>query len=126
MRTFKFSVFCVLGLFFYALCYAFFWAATWFIFYSFKSESGDYAHGVAMIAVLTASLSAIRLVREARSFYGPEESPLIGTGEHGSTASLLFEHYGNRVTGTAYLLGQLFLAGPFCIIKSLSYLGPRP
>jgi hypothetical protein len=123
MRIFKFSVFCVLGLLFYALCYAFFWAATWFILYSFlRSAPRDYAHGVAMIAVLTATLSAIRLVREARSFYGPEESPLIGTGEHGSTASILFEHYGNRVTGTAYMLGQLFLAGPFCIIKSLSYL----
>jgi hypothetical protein len=123
MRIVKFSVFCLLGLFFYALCYAFFWAATWFILDSFRrSAPHDYAHGAAMIAVLTATLSALRLVREARSFYGPEESPLIGTGEHGSTASILFEHYGNRVTGTAYMLGQLFLAGPFCIIKSLSYL----
>jgi len=28
----------------------------------------------------------------------------------------------NRVTGPAYLLGQLFLAGPFSFIKALSYL----
>lgn len=123
MRYVKFSVFCLLGLFFYALCYAFFWAASWFILYSFLRDAPrEYAHLAATIAVLAATLSAINLVREARAFYGPEDSPLIGTGQHGTTASILFEHYGNRVTGTAYVLGQLFLAGPFCIIKSLSYL----
>ncbi len=127
MRYLKLSIFVVLGLIAYALCYAFFWGATWFILYSFLKETPrSYAHLGGVLAVLTATISALNLLREARTFYTPDESPLIGTGRHESTASLMFEHYGNRVTGTAYVLGQLFLAGPFCLIKATSYLGSKP
>lgn len=122
MRYFKLCIFLAFGLFAYALCYGFFWAAGWFMLYSFlKTTPREYAHLAGIIAVLIATLSALNLLREARSFYEAEKSPLVGTGRHDSTASRLFEHYGNRVTGTAYLLGQLFLAGPFCMIKAASY-----
>lgn len=127
MRYLKLSVFVILGVISYALCYAFFWAASWFILYSlFRGFPRSYAHLIGASAVLIATLSALSLLRSARKFYGPEDSPLIGTGRHDTAASVLFEHYGNRVTGTAYLLGQLFLAGPFCLIKAGSYLKPKP
>lgn len=123
MRMLKFSIFCLLGLFAYSMCYVFFWGATWFVLSSLARHTPrEYAHLAGIVAVLTATWSALRLLREARSFYGPEDSPLIGTGQYDSTASVLFEYYGNRVTGPAYLLGQLFLAGPFCLIKAFSYL----
>lgn len=69
-----------------------------------------------MLAVIT--VSGYQLWKRRGGFYGYHESALFHDPGDDSGGGMAVDFYAHRVTGPAYLLGQLFAAGPLLALRA--------
>lgn len=82
-------------------------------------------HGITLAGMLIVLISGYRQWREKGGTYGYHQSALyhhLGD-EHAGAA--LVDHYAHRVTAPAYVISQVFLAGPLLLLKSATLLASR-
>lgn len=73
---------------------------------------------IAAVVLLLITWSGIRHAKRTGGFYGFAESSLNLRLDESMGSALMVENYVGRVTGPAYVLSQLFLAGPLCASRA--------
>lgn len=71
---------------------------------------------VCCLAVLT--VSGFRSWKAGGGLHGYHESALYHELDLNSGGSMMVDLYAHRVTGTAHLLSQIFMAGPLCLLRA--------
>lgn len=114
---------CLVGSFLgYGAAYLFFRHVPAFIAGSFhyKLPASAYA-GFSVFILLILTYSGYRLWKTRGGFYGYHESALYHDLGEDSAGSTVVDFYAHRVTGPAYMLGQLFAAGPLLALRGAGY-----
>ena len=106
----------------YGAAYLFFRYVPQFIAGSFhyKLPAAAYA-GFSVFVLLILTYSGYRLWKTRGGFYGYHESALYHDLGEDSAGSVVVDFYAHRVTGPAYVLGQLFAAGPLFALRGIGY-----
>lgn len=109
----------LLSLIAYVVAFYFFKFAWLLITSSFSDtvRSYDTAFAIACLGIVT--VAGIRHGRTGKGHYGLEDSGLQVQIDADSGGAFFTELYANRVTTPAYLLSQVFLAGPLQLIKCM-------
>jgi len=69
--------------------------------------------------------SGYRTWKARGGLFGYHESGLYHDLGEDSAGALVVDFYAHRITGPAYLIGQIFMAGPLGILKSFTHLRSR-
>lgn len=85
----------------------------------------DWLNLAAALILVAISASGYRLWRNGGGFSSYHESGLYHNLDPVSGGGLAMDFYAHRVTGPAFLLGQLFLAGPLMILRALQHFKNR-
>lgn len=80
---------------------------------------------VAGSALLIVALSGYRVWRKRGGFYGYHESALYHDLGEDSAGAVVVDFYTHRITGPAYVLGQVFLAGPLLLLRAGTLMASR-
>jgi hypothetical protein len=110
------------------------YAAAYFFFRYFPHlvarQFGFHPSGLAMacfacgiLALIT--FSGYRLWKRRGGFYGYHESSLYHDLGDSTAGAVVVDHYAHRITGPAYVLAQVFLAGPLLALRSASHFRNR-
>jgi hypothetical protein len=70
--------------------------------------------------LLLVTLSGYRVWKNRGGFHGYHESSFFHDLGEESGGGMMMDHYAHRITGPAYVLSQLFLAGPLLAIRGFS------
>lgn len=117
------AVFCILGSAMgYLAAYLFFRHVPAFIARSFGIPLSSLAFaGFAAVVLCVLTYSGYRLWKTRGGFYGYHESALYHDLGENSGGGSAMDFYAHRVTGPAYMLGQLFAAGPLLALRAWFY-----
>ncbi len=110
----------------FALAWLFFrYSATW-ILDSFR-VSTSWAPWLAVGALAGVCLSGHATWKRGQGFQSYVESALYHNlpGGADTAGANVVDHYAHRVTGPAYVLGQVFLGGPILLLKGIAHLRQR-
>ncbi|MEK0451611.1 MAG: hypothetical protein RL088_3879 [Verrucomicrobiota bacterium] len=125
-QTTKAVVLIIGGLFCCWLAFLFFRYATVFLGSQFRQSLPRWLPDVVGFAGLAASwVSGYRVWKADGGLFGYHESGLYHDLGDASAGAFMMDRYMHRVTGPAYLLGQVFMAGPLWILKSCTLLRSR-
>jgi hypothetical protein len=114
------------GLVCFCLAYLFFRYMPAFVAAQFKYPySPVMANGVAGIALLIVAFSGYRVWRKKGGFYGYHESALYHDLGEDTAGAVVVDFYTHRITGPAYVLGQIFLAGPLLLLRAGTLMASR-
>ena len=83
------------------------------------------ATGIGISGLAAAWLSGYRTWKARGGLFGYHESGLYHDLEEDTAGAFVVDFYAHRVTGPAYVLGQMFMAGPQFILRSLTLLRSR-
>ncbi len=78
-----------------------------------------------LTGVAATCFSGYRIWKRKGGLYSYHESGLYLNLNHDTGGAVVVSHYANRVTGPAYLLGQIFLAGPLWLLQALTLINSR-
>lgn len=107
------------GVFCYFLAWAFFTHLPRLIAYQFGLElPGTVALAIVITGLAAVTLTGYRTWRAGGGLKGYHESALYHERDVQSGGSLMVDIYAHRITGSAHILSQIFLAGPLGILKS--------
>ena len=76
---------------------------------------------LALLILIVITLSGYRQWKKRGGFYGYHESSLYHDLGEDTAGALVVDFYAHRVTGPAYLLSQLFLAGPLLALRAITH-----
>jgi hypothetical protein len=108
------------------LAYLFFRYLPAFVAYNFGHPlSAQVANAVAGAALVLISLSGYHVWRKRGGFYSYHQSGLYFRWGEDAVASVLVDHYAPRITGPAWVLGQIFLAGPLLMLRAGTLIASR-
>ena len=108
------------------LAYLFFRYVPVFLAWQFGQKlSATAAVGIGLLGVGSAWFSAWRTWKARGGLFGYNESGLYHDLGEDTAGAVVVDHYAHRVTGPAYLLGQIFMAGPQFILKARALLRSR-
>jgi hypothetical protein len=117
------GVVCVAGsLLGYGAAYLFFRYVPTFIAHQFRLGWPSWwfvAFSLAMLVVVT--ISGYRLWKTRGGFYGYHESAVYHDFGGDSGGGTVVDFYAHRITGPAYMLGQVFAAGPLLALRALRH-----
>jgi len=82
-------------------------------------------HGIVAAGMLIVLLSGYRLWKAKGGTYGYHQSALHHHFGDEHAGAALVDHYAHRVTAPAYIISQVFLAGPLLLLKSATLLASR-
>jgi hypothetical protein len=111
------------GVFYSWLAYLFFAYSGVFLDHQFRLQIPEIMHvciGLAGLAGIW--ITGYRVWKSGGGLYSYHDSALYHNFGRASGGSFMLEMYAHRVTGTAYILSQIFLAGPLWILKAASLL----
>jgi hypothetical protein len=83
------------------------------------------AVGIGMLGLAAVWFSGYRTWKAKGGLFGYHESGLYHDLGEDSAGAAVVDFYAHRVTGPAYMLGQIFMAGPQGILNSLTLLRSR-
>lgn len=83
------------------------------------------ANLITAAVLLVITISGYRVWRRRGGFYGYHQSSLYFRLEGDSVAGVAAEYYVHRIAGAAYVLGQIFLAGPLLLLRALTLMASR-
>lgn len=107
------------GVICYFLAWAFFTHLPRLIAYQFGMElPGMVAVAITIVGLTTVTITGYRTWRAGGGLRGYHESALYHERDIQSGGSLMVDIYAHRITGSAHILSQIFLAGPLGILKS--------
>jgi hypothetical protein len=114
------------GIVSYGLAYLFFRYLPAFVAGNFGHPfSSTTANIVAGVALLLVTVSGYRVWLKRGGFYGYHESALYHDLGEDSAGAVVVDYYARRITGPAYVLGQIFLAGPLLMFRAVTLLASR-
>ncbi|MCB1228148.1 MAG: hypothetical protein KDK99_20245, partial [Verrucomicrobiales bacterium] len=98
---------------------------------SFHDEIPDWGRQVlAVCLMLGVTWSGLRTWREESHFHGYQDSALRPDFNPAGGGGVVVEMYAHRITGPAYLLGQVILAGPLLLMRAVgrlrNWIAPSP
>lgn len=106
----------------YAAAYFFFRYVPEFIAHQFRvSVPPGVFPGFAVVVLGVLTYSGYRLWKRRGGFYGYHESSLYHDLGEDSGGGSAMDFYAHRVTGPAYVLGQLFACGPLLALRAVFY-----
>lgn len=76
---------------------------------------------LAFLILIVITLSGYRQWKNRGGFYGYHESSLYHDLGEDTAGALVVDYYAHRVTGSAYVLSQLFLAGPLLALRAVTH-----
>lgn len=76
---------------------------------------------LAVLILIVITLSGYRQWKKRGGFYGYHESSLYHDLGEDTAGALVVDFYAHRVTGPAYMLSQLFLAGPLLGLRAATH-----
>ncbi len=94
----------------------------WWLHYSLSPAVGV---GVGIGGLAATWFSGYRTWKNRGGLYSYHESGLYHDLGEDTAGAFVTDFYAHRITGPAYLLGQVFLAGPLGILKALTSLHSR-
>ncbi len=107
------------GLISFYLAYLFFRYMSAFVAWNFHSAwSPQTAKLIAYLCLVLISVSGYRTWRTGGGFYGYHESALFHDLGENSASAVVADYYARKLTGPAYYLSQLFLAGPLLLLRA--------
>ena len=80
---------------------------------------------IVMAGMLVVLISGYRLWKEKGGTYGYHHSALYHDLGDEHAGALLVDHYTHRITAPAYLISQIFLAGPLLLLKAVTLIASR-
>ncbi len=83
------------------------------------------ATGIGIFGLAAAWFSGYRTWKARGGLFGYHESGLYHDLGEDTAGAFVVDFYAHRVTGPAYVLGQIFMAGPQFILRSLTLLRSR-
>jgi hypothetical protein len=114
------------GLFCCWLAYLFFRFVSVFLAWQFNHTlPTSIAFGIGLFGLGAAWFSGYRTWKANGGLFGYQESGLYHDLGEETAGAFLVDFYAHRVTGPAYILGQIFMAGPQGILRSLTLLRSR-
>ncbi len=116
----------LLGITCFALAYLFFRHVPPFVSSQFDyTMSHMWSVGIAAGCLLLLTFSGYRVWKSKGGLYSYHESALYHNLGCESAGAFVIDRYAHRVTGSAYLLSQIFLAGPLFVLHGVSLLASR-
>lgn len=110
----------------YVLAWLFFRYGATMALHAFGYSTGS-APWIAFAALGGVTFSGWRTWENGQGFQSYSESALCHDwgGAANTAGAYLVDHYAGRVTGTAYVLSQIFLGGPLLLLKNLHRIRTR-
>jgi hypothetical protein len=106
----------------YGAAWLFFRYMPAFVAHGFSIQLSALAFDALAIVILIAiTLSGYRQWKKRGGFYGYHESSLYHDLGEDTAGALVVDFYAHRVTGPAYMLSQLFLAGPLLALRAITH-----
>ena|GEM_PF-1062432 len=126
LQTIKAILLLLGGLFFSWLAYLFFRYLPAFITSQFGYElETPVSIGVGIVGLAAAGFSGYRIWKRRGGLFSYHESGLYHNLGEETAGAFITDYYAHRITGPAYLLGQIFLAGPVWILEAFTLLYGR-
>jgi hypothetical protein len=126
MQTIKAIFFLIGGVCCCGLAFLFFRYLPVFVAWQFgHSLPASVAVGIGLLGLAAAWFSGYRTWKAKGGLFGYHESGLYHDLGEDSAGATVVDFYAHRVTGPAYMLGQIFMAGPQGILNSLTLLRSR-
>jgi hypothetical protein len=125
-QTTKAVLYIVGGLFCCWLTFLFFRYATVFVAWQFRQPVAEWVPvGVGFAGLASSWVSGYRMWKADGGLFGYHESGLYHNLGNETAGAFIVDRYMHRVTGWAYLLGQVFMAGPLWSLKACTLLRSR-
>jgi hypothetical protein len=87
--------------------------------------SDGISNGVAAVCWMAVFLSGYRTWRAGGGLRGYHESGFYHDLGEVSGGTVMIDHYAHRITGSAHVLSQLFLAGPLLLLRAKTLVASR-
>lgn len=125
-QTVKAALYLVGGMVCCALAYGFFRYLPALVCWQFGcSLPASVGIGMGVVGLLVSWISGIRVWRTRGGLFSYHESGLYHDLGVDTAGAFITDHYAHRVTAPAFILGQIFMAGPLWMLRAWSLLHSR-